>query len=70
MYRLTPLSALLLTFCLLAACSGDDHGVVAKEYRASAHSGEDLQACAIELIVLGIAQDAGIPQIGQSDDPG
>jgi pyrroloquinoline quinone biosynthesis protein B len=26
-------------------------------------------ACTVELVVLGVGQDAGIPQIGQHDDP-
>jgi len=44
----------------LAACSAE---------RAPAISGLQGQDCSIELIVLGIGQDAGAPQIGYKDDP-
>jgi pyrroloquinoline quinone biosynthesis protein B len=36
---------------------------------ASAEPPVDVSACQVEFIILGVGQDAGIPQIGHSDDP-
>ena len=41
------------------------HPAVAERHQPT----EVLQRCSVEVHVLGIAQDAGIPQIGQSNDP-
>ncbi len=56
------LRGLLLALLLagLAACG---------EASLSSQTVSDTPACPIELIVLGIGQDAGAPQIGNGDDP-
>lgn len=57
------ISKMVLTFSaalLLSACSAA---------QKPAESVQKAESCAVELVVLGIGQDAGAPQIGNPDDP-